>query len=96
MIAIVMARAVPTTIARIVRMIVKSTPCMIERENSHWNTTCHWKFAFVTSAWAAIAARIAATIALAHLPGRGTGFASISSTPSLMVAMRSSVVRRRV
>jgi hypothetical protein len=47
MIAIVMARTVPTAIARTVRMIVKATPCMIEAEKSHWNTTSHWKFTLV-------------------------------------------------
>jgi hypothetical protein len=41
MIAIVIARIVPITIARTVRMIVKATPCMRDWENSHWATTFH-------------------------------------------------------
>ena len=72
-------------------MMVKATPCMIETENSHWKTTFHWKLGFVISAWMAIAAKTATTNALTHLPGRGTGLASSSSTPSLMCAMSASV-----
>ena len=42
MIAIVIARAVPISMARTVRMIVKSTPDMIDWENSHAHTVDHW------------------------------------------------------